>query len=105
MTDQEQQQREEEHPPAPTPLEMARTWAGRVHAIAAHYEQREREEPGFGRIEAHVQGAGRQQFEAAQMAAYMAAVSVAEDIHHLVKLLGGVELGEVPPWVKDEPDE
>lgn len=67
-----------------TPLDMARDWAERVYQIAAHVERREREEPGFGRIEAHIHGAGRQQFEAAQMASYMALVSMAEDVHALV---------------------
>jgi hypothetical protein len=74
--------------PSPSPLELARAWAARVAAIAAHYERREREEPGFGDIEAHIHGAGRQQFEAAQMAGFMAAVSIAEDLHQIAELLG-----------------
>jgi hypothetical protein len=73
-----------------SPLEMARDWANRVYAIAAHYEAREQADPGFGRIEAQVHQAGRQQFEAAQMASYMATVSLAEDLHRVV----GVMLGD-----------
>jgi|SRR5580704_9427423 hypothetical protein len=73
-----------------SPLEMARDWANRVYAIAAHYEAREQADPGFGRIEAQVHQAGRQQFEAAQMASYMATVSIAEDLHRVV----GVMLGD-----------
>lgn len=80
MTDQQQADA--------TPLELARVWAGRVYQIAAHYEQREREDPGFGGIEAHVHGAGRQQHEAAEMAAFMAVVSLAEDVHRIADLLG-----------------
>ena len=72
----------------PTPLDIARDWAGRVRQIAAHYEQRERADPGFGTIEAQVHGAGRQQFEAAQMASFMALVSIAEDVHRIASVLG-----------------
>jgi hypothetical protein len=72
-----------------SPLEMARDWANRVYAIAAHYAERERAEPGFGSIEAHIHGAGRQQFEAAQMASFMATVSIAEDLHELRRVMLG----------------
>lgn len=72
-----------------TPLEIARNWAGRVHQIAAYWERREQAEPGFGRIEAEVHGAGRQQFEAAQMASFMATVSIAEDLHRVVAIMTG----------------
>jgi hypothetical protein len=72
-----------------TPLEMARAWAGRVGAIAQHYEAREKAEPGFGAIEAQIHGAGRQQFEAAQMASFMALVSIAEDLHAIRRVLLG----------------
>lgn len=92
MTDQQQQTG-----PAPAPLEMARAWAGRVAAIAQHYEQREIAEPGFGAIEAHIHGAGKLQFEAAEMAAHMALVSIAEDLHRLAELLG------VVPTPRDAP--
>jgi hypothetical protein len=81
-----------EQTPAPTPLDLARAWAARVYAIAAHYEQRERDDPGFGDIEAHVHGAGRQQHEAAEMAALMAVVSIAEDLHRIGELLGVADL-------------
>jgi hypothetical protein len=75
-----------------SPLEMAKDWANRVYAIAAHYEAREAAEPGFGRIEAQVHGAGRQQYEAAQMASFMATVSIAEDLHALRRImLGGAD--------------
>jgi hypothetical protein len=75
-----------------SPLEMAREWANRVYAIAAHYEAREAADPGFGRIEAQVHQAGRQQFEAAQMASFMATVSIAEDLHQLRRvMLGGAD--------------
>jgi hypothetical protein len=86
MTTDEQQQ----DTTTPTPLELARAWAARVYAIAAHYEQAEADEPGFGMLQAHVHGAGKQQFEAAQMAGYMATVSIAEDLHGLRELLGGL---------------
>jgi hypothetical protein len=72
-----------------SPLEMAKDWANRVYAIAAHYEAREAADPGFGRIEAQVHGAGRQQFEAAQMASFMATVSIAEDLHQLRRVMLG----------------
>lgn len=71
-----------------SPLELAQTWARRVLAIATHYEERERADPGFGRIEAHIHQAGRAQFEAAQMAAFMAVVSIADDLHAIRELLG-----------------
>lgn len=73
----------------PTALDMARAWAGRVTQIATHYEEREAADPGFGRIEAHIQGAGRQQYEAAQMASFMATVSIAEDLHALRRVFLG----------------
>jgi hypothetical protein len=72
-----------------TALEMAKAWASRVGQIAQHYEQREAADPGFGRIEAHIHGAGRQQFEAAQMASFMATVSIAEDLHRVVAIMTG----------------
>jgi hypothetical protein len=74
-----------------TPLEMARVWAGRVGQIADHYAKRDEAEPGFGRIEARIEGAGRQQFEAAQMASFMATVSIAEDLHRIVGIMTGQE--------------
>jgi hypothetical protein len=76
-----------------TPLEMAREWSKRVGQIAEHYERRERAEPGFGRMEARIEGAGRQQFEAAQMASYMATVSIAEDLHRVVAIMTGEAAG------------
>jgi hypothetical protein len=68
---------------APAPLEMARNWAELAGRIAEHYEQKERADPGFGRAQARVDGAGRQQFEAAQMASFMALVSIAEDARRI----------------------
>lgn len=70
-----------------TALEMAHAWSERVGAIAQHYEERERAEPGFGTLEAHIHGAGRQQFEAGQMASFMALVSIAEDLHQIRRIL------------------
>jgi hypothetical protein len=69
--------------PPLTALEMARDWAKRAYDIAAHYQQRERDDPGFGRLEATIHGAGNQQFQAAQMASFMALVSIAEDTHRI----------------------
>jgi hypothetical protein len=74
---------------APAALEMAQAWARRVGQIAEHYEQREQADPGFGRIEAQIHGAGRAQFEAAQMASFMATVSIAEDLHRVVAVMTG----------------
>lgn len=68
------------------PLDVARNWARRVHAIAEHYERREAADPGMARIEAEIHGAGRQQFEAAQMAAYMAQVSLAGDVRRIADI-------------------
>jgi hypothetical protein len=72
-----------------TPLAMARDWANRVHQIAAHYQQRDREDPRMGPIEAHIHGAGKAQFEAGQMASFMALVSLAEDVHELRRVMLG----------------
>ena len=69
------------------PLALARAWAGRVGQIAQHYQRREEEEPGFGSIEAHIHGAGRAQFEAAQMASFMATVSIAADLRRVADVL------------------
>lgn len=77
-----------DHPvTAATPLEMAQLWARRVFDIADHYARRDDIDPGMGQVEAHVHGAGRQQFEAAQMAAFMAVVSIAEDLREIRGLL------------------
>jgi hypothetical protein len=73
-----------------TPLQLARAWAAKVYQIAQHYEQAEADEPGFGMLQAHIHGAGKQQFEAAQMAAYMAAVSIADDLNAMREMLGAV---------------
>lgn len=70
-----------------TPLVMARDWARRVHEIAEHYAERDRLDPGMGRVEAHVAGAGKAQFEAAQMASFMATVSIAEDVRRIADVL------------------
>lgn len=70
-----------------TPLEMAQLWARRTFDIAAHYARRDEQDPGMGQIEAHIHGAGKQQFEAAQMAAFMAVVSIAEDLREIRGLL------------------
>lgn len=80
-----------------TPLEMALDWAQLVHQIAARYAEREREEPGMGKIEAHINGAGRHQLEAAQMASYMALVSLADDIHAIRRIM----LGQADPDAKE----
>lgn len=84
--------------PDASPLDLARVWTGTVLSIARHYEQREREEPGFGKAEARVDGAGRQQFEAAQMASFMALVSIAEDLHRIADRLTGLPGGLGDEW-------
>jgi hypothetical protein len=60
-------------PELPGPLAMARDWASTVSYIAA----REPSSP----------GAGKAQFEAAQMASYMALVSIAESLHEITRVL------------------
>jgi hypothetical protein len=89
------------------PLAVARNWARRVSAIAEHYARREQAEPGFGRIEAEIHGAGRQQFEAAQMAAYMALVSVAGDARRIADALAppGPPGPVMPPPPDDRPED
>jgi hypothetical protein len=77
----------EERTELPGALAMARDWALRVSEIAAHYARRDEAEPGMGAIEAHIQGAGKAQFEAAQMASFMALVSLAEDVHRITEVL------------------
>jgi hypothetical protein len=74
-----------------TPLEAARAWAGRALAIAQHYEIRDQADPGMGALEAHIHGAGKAQFEAAQMASFMALVSIADDVHAIAAMLLTVE--------------
>jgi hypothetical protein len=80
----------DEQPPASRsidPLELARAWADRVARIAMHYERRSEQDAGLAAaIEAQATRAGKQQFEAAQMAALMAQVSVAEDIR-LIRMM------------------
>jgi hypothetical protein len=71
----------------PSPLVMARDWARRVSQIAAHYAAREEAEPGFGTMEARIHGAGKAQFEAAQMASFMALVSIAESLATITEVL------------------
>jgi hypothetical protein len=66
---------------------MAQDWSRRVYAIADHYARRDLEEPGFGSLEAQIHGAGKQQFEAAQMASYMALVSLAVDVRKIAETL------------------
>lgn len=80
-------QAERPEPERLDPLAIARDWAAQVGRIAEHYAERERAEPGFGRIEAQIHGAGRQQFEAAQMASYMALVSAAGDLRRIADVL------------------
>jgi hypothetical protein len=60
-------------PDLPGALAMARDWASTVSYIAA----REPNSP----------GAGKAQFEAAQMASYMALVSIAESLHEITRVL------------------
>lgn len=84
----------------PSPLELARDWASRVHQIAAYWVEQERtapergDLPGMARLQADIAGAGRQQFEAAQMASFMALVSIAEDVHRIADTLTVVPVGE-----------
>jgi hypothetical protein len=74
---------EPEAGPGVDPLVMARDWAGRVHEIAVYFQNR----GDMGRIEAVTQGAGKQQFEAAQMASFMALVSIAESLAAITEVL------------------
>jgi hypothetical protein len=89
MTSTNERPGQADAPEAPEidPLAIARDWAARVGQIADHYAARERAEPGFGRIEAQIHGAGRQQYEAAQMAAYMSLVSAAGDLRRIANVL------------------
>jgi len=68
-----------------TPLEAAREWASRVHQIAAYWTEQKRTDP-TADLRADIAGAGRQQFEAGQMASFMALVSLAEDVHRIADL-------------------
>jgi hypothetical protein len=75
------------------PLDLARAWARRVGQIADYWAERKRTEaargdsPGMARVEAAIAEAGRQQFEAAQMAAFLAEVSLAEDVRRIADTL------------------
>lgn len=60
-------------PDLPGPLAMARDWASTVSYIAAR--------------EPHSPGAGKAQFEAAQMASFMALVSIAENLDRITAVL------------------
>lgn len=71
------------------PLDLALDWAERVVQIAAYWQRREHDDPGMGKIEAEIHGAGRQQFQAAQSAAYMALVSIAVDVRRAVDIMTG----------------
>jgi hypothetical protein len=77
----------------PSALQMARDWATRTHEIAAYWQERTRtapqrgDSPGMTRLEQQIAGAGSQQFQAAQMASFMALVSIAEDAHRIANAL------------------
>lgn len=72
----------DERPPA-DPLEVARLRVASAERIAERYAAMEQAEPGIGSIRAHVDGAGRQQFDLEQRAGYMALVSIAGDLRRL----------------------
>jgi hypothetical protein len=67
-------------PPAPA-LNLARQLVAEWRAIGSRATAAERDDPGFGKLQAEIRGDGRQQAQAAQMAAWFATVSIAEDLH------------------------
>jgi hypothetical protein len=73
-------------PPAIIALDLARQCVAEWRAIGAAASQAERDDPGFGKLQAEIRGAGRQQIQAAQLAAWFAQVSIAEDLHRLADL-------------------
>jgi hypothetical protein len=93
--------------PAVDPLDVARMWARRVGEIADYWGERERADPGFGKLQARIHGAGREQFEAAQMAAYLALVSVAGDARRIADVLAppGPPGPVMPPPPDDRPED
>lgn len=71
-----------EEPVVPlTALEMALNLAGSVEQIARFTDSRP--------LEAHVQHLGERGHQSAQLAANLALVSIAEDLHQLVALMTG----------------
>jgi hypothetical protein len=83
------------------PLDLALAWARRVGQIADYWTERKRTErdrgdsPGMARVEAGIAGAGQQQFEAAQMAAFLAQVALAEDVRRIADTLTVVPVESV----------
>jgi hypothetical protein len=95
------QQDSQQPRPAPSPLEAAREWARRVHQIADYWTEQERTDK-TARLRADIAGAGRDQYEAGQMAAFMALVSLAEDVHRIAEVLAGPPGdGQTPPLWPD----
>lgn len=80
-------------PPATVALDLARQMVAEWRAIGRSASQAERDDPGFGRLRAEIAGAGRQQMDAARLAAYFAQVSIAEDLHAMRRVMLGDELG------------
>jgi hypothetical protein len=91
--------------PEPTALEMARDWARRVYRIIEQTAEAEQQNPGYGHAQAVINGAGGRQFASAQMASFMALVSIAEDFHRLVAIMTG-DVGEAraASWPGDLPN-
>ena len=75
-------------PPAPA-LDLARQLVAEWRAIGARATAAERAEPGFGKLQAEIRGDGHAQSQAAQMAAWFATVSIAEDLHALRRVMLG----------------
>lgn len=73
-------------PPAPA-LDLARQLVAEWRAIGAAASKAERDDPGFGKHQAEIRGAGRQQTQAAELAAHFALVSIAEDIRRVADVL------------------
>jgi hypothetical protein len=68
---------------APNALEMARNLLAGVEAIARYVNDGGPD----AEIQAHVRGLGPRQHAQAQLAAYLAVVSIAEDVHALATAL------------------
>lgn len=80
-------------PPRLTPLDMARNLIAAVERYARFLDSGPDAE-----LQAYVRGYGERQANAAQLAAQLALVSIAEDVHRVV----GVMLDPLPPRIRDD---
>lgn len=76
-------------PPATAALDLARQMVAEWRAIGAAATRAGKSDDPTARLRLEIAGAGKQQMEAAQLAARFALVSIAEDLHAIRRVMLG----------------